>query len=148
MKVLPSFNLTGLLLNYGSYDLTMLPQVYNFKKPLVLNQKIKVEFLKAFLPGMTTDQMKHPSVSPYYEDLGPFRGRLPKALFICGTEDPLLDDSVNMCTKWMISGGEAILKIYPGACHGFLGFPPDALAETQKALQDMKTYIQDCMAKV
>jgi acetyl esterase/lipase len=148
MKVLPRLSLTGLLLHFGCYDLTVLPQVYNFKKHLVLDQKINQEFLKAFLPGMTTEQKKHPSVSPYYEDLVPFRGKLPSALFICGTEDPLLDDSVSMCTKWMISGGDAILKIYPGACHGFIGFHPDALPETGKALEDMKTYIQDCMAKV
>jgi acetyl esterase/lipase len=106
------------------------------------------EFGNAFLPGMTLDQKKDPAISPFYEDLEPFRGRLPSALFTCGTEDPLLDDSIAMATKWMIVGGDGIIKIYPGACHGFIGFSADLLAEAGKALEDTKTYIQQCMAMV
>jgi acetyl esterase/lipase len=124
----------------------MLPQARNFSKALILNNKILEEFFKAFLPGMTLEEKKDPAVSPYYEDLAPFRGKLSSALFTCGTEDPLLDDSIAMATKWMVSGGESILKIYPGACHGFIGFSPDMLAEAGKALEDTKTYIKQCMA--
>lgn len=104
------------------------------------------EFEKAFLPGMNLAQTKDASVSPYYEDLTPYRGKLPSAFFTCGTEDPLLDDSIAMATKWMVSGGEAIIKIYPGACHGFIGFAPDVLEEAGKALEDTKSYIKQCMA--
>ena len=123
----------------------MLPMARNFNKTLILNHKIMGEFLKAFLPGMTPEEKKDPLISPYYEDLSPFRGRLPSALFTCGTEDPLLDDSIAMATKWMVSGGEAIIKIYPGACHGFIGFAPDVLEEAGKALEDTKSYIKQCM---
>jgi hypothetical protein len=35
------------------------------------------------------------------------------------------------------------MKIYPGACHGFIGSPPDALSEAGKTLKDTKTYIQE-----
>lgn len=48
--------------------------------------------------------------------------QLPPALFSCGTLDPLLDDSVMMSAKWAMSGAESILKIYPGAPHGFTFF--------------------------
>lgn len=123
----------------------MLPMARNFNRTLILNKKIMGEFLKAFLPGMTPEEKKDPLISPYYEDLSPFRGRLPSALFTCGTEDPLLDDSIAMATKWMVSGGEAIIKIYPGACHGFIGFAPDVLEEAGKALEDTKSYIKQCM---
>ena len=53
---------------------------------------------------------------------------LPTALFICGTEDCFLDDSVMMGVKWQMSGVQAIVKIFPGFVHAFLGFA-DAGAE-------------------
>jgi acetyl esterase/lipase len=108
------------------------------------------KFIQAFLPHLSLDSSsaKDPAISPYYKDLEPFRGKLPSALFTCGTDDPLLDDSVNMGTKWMVFGGEAVVKIYPGAAHGFIGFPPSVLEEAGRAVEDTKTYIRGCMAKV
>lgn len=47
-----------------------------------------------------------------------------------------------MSVKWMIHGGEAIVKVYPGACHGFIGFGA-ALKEAGEALGDAKTFIQE-----
>jgi len=71
---------------------------------------------------MTFEEKQDPKVSPFYENLEDLRGRLPHALFLCGTEDPLLDDTIYMSMKWMCAGGEAIVKIYPGAPHGFILF--------------------------
>ena len=105
-------------------------------------------FADSFLPGTDLEQRKNASISPYYEDLEKFRGKLPSALFTCGTEDPLLDDSVAMGTKWLIGGGKAIVKIYPGAPHGFIAFSPSMLKESGEALDDTKTYIQDCLARL
>jgi hypothetical protein len=51
-----------------------------------------------------------------------------------------------MATKWMMSGGEAIIKIYPGACHGFISFAPDVLEEAGRALGDTEAFIRMCMA--
>ena len=51
-------------------------------------------------------------ISPFFADLT--KMKLPPALFTCGTQDCLLDDSVMMSAKWLMSGAEAILKIYPG----------------------------------
>lgn len=51
-------------------------------------------------------------ISPFFANL--MKMKLPPAIFTCGTLDPLLDDSVCMSAKWMMSGAEAVLKIYPG----------------------------------
>jgi len=67
---------------------------------------------------MTEEEKRHPSVSPLYADLEPLRGKLPPALFTCGTEDCLLDDTMFMSTKWLMAGGEAFVKFIPGAPHG------------------------------
>jgi len=143
----PTLKLSGLLLHFGSYDLCNgFPSCVNFSRPLVLNRDIISHFVNAFLPNMTLEQKIHPSVSPYYENIEKYRGRLPPALFTCGTEDPFLDDSVVMATKWLMAGGYAILKIYPGAPHGFIGFS-DMLDEAGQALEDTKAFIQEQLEK-
>ncbi|KAM0176291.1 hypothetical protein ACHAPF_004941 [Botrytis cinerea] len=148
LKPFPDFNLSGLILHCGIYDLTMLPQCRNFLRPnLILDHNLMRKFVDAFLPDMSDEQKKHPLVSPYYEDLEIFRGRLPSALFTCGTEDPLLDDSVTMATKWMMVGGEAVVKIYTGAPHAFINLK-DQLKEAIDAQEDTKTWIKDCMANL
>lgn len=97
---------------------------------------------------MSVEEKKSPAISPFYEDLAPFRGRLPSALFTCGTEDPLLDDSVLMGTRWMMAGGVAFVKIYTGAPHAFVGFPVEMLKESGVCLADTGTYIVDLMSGV
>ncbi|KAI1427354.1 acetyl esterase [Xylaria sp. FL1777] len=62
---------------------------------------------------------RNPLASPLFEDL---RGlaestpdkKLPPALFMVGTNDPVLDDTLLMGVKWLASGSEAIVKIFPG----------------------------------
>jgi acetyl esterase/lipase len=54
---------------------------------------------------------------------------LPPAIFLCGTEDPLLDDTLLMGIKWQMTGSQAIVKIYPGAPHGFIAFAGVPIAE-------------------
>lgn len=134
LKQKPSFNLSGVVLNFGAFDLSFLPQVQHYKTPhvLILDRETLVHFGDATCPGLSVDQRRDPSISPFYEDL---RGlKLPPALFTCGTEDCLLDDSVMMATKWQMSGGEGILKIFPGAPHGFILFPPDASESAKEGL--------------
>ncbi|CAG8027302.1 unnamed protein product [Penicillium nalgiovense] len=124
----PSYKLSGIVLPYGLFDLTLgLPTVAASTKPLMINLAVLERFNDAYVPGMSTVERKIPSVSPLYEDLrelvaasGP---SLPPALFLCGTDDPLLDDTILMSSKWSIAGGEVIVKIYPGATHGFTAFP-------------------------
>jgi acetyl esterase/lipase len=61
---------------------------------------------------MTQEQKRDPKISPLYANMSKLK--LPPALFNCGTLDPLLDDTVMMSTKWMMSGAESILRIFPG----------------------------------
>ena len=67
---------------------------------------------------------------------------LPRALFTIGTEDPLLDDSVLMCAKWLMAGGEGILKVYSGAAHGFSTFDPKALASAGEVKEDIAAFLK------
>ncbi|KAH6701997.1 Alpha/Beta hydrolase protein [Leptodontidium sp. MPI-SDFR-AT-0119] len=144
LKTHPEFTLSGgLLLHFGCYDLSGLPNTKHFTRNLILNGEVIEHFVKAFVPTHTPDQRKEAAVSPYYEDFSPFRGKLPSALFTIGTEDPLLDDTVTMSVKWMMFGGEAIVKVFPGGCHGFISFPPSALKEAGEAMGDTKTFIEE-----
>ncbi|KAK2742317.1 hypothetical protein FQN57_005405 [Myotisia sp. PD_48] len=119
------YQLKALILNYGVFDLTKLPTVFTFQPELklVLGQEGMTRFIDAFLPDPKTDR-KDPSISPLYFDFASLQGRqLPPALFVCGTADPLLDDTMFMTVKWQMVGGEALAKIVPGAAHGFTMFP-------------------------
>jgi acetyl esterase/lipase len=120
-----NFNFKGLLLHFGAFSMIWMPQVYNYQKSvvLVLDRDLMDHYIEVFLPGMSDEEKRHPSVSPLYADLEKLRGRLPPALFTCGTEDPLLDDTMFMSTKYLMAGGEAVVTIVPGAPHGYIGFP-------------------------
>jgi acetyl esterase/lipase len=102
-------------------------------------------FIETFLPNTSLQERKDPAISPFYEDLERKRGMLPSVLFTVGTEDCLMDDTVMMGTKWLMAGGEAVIKIYPGACHGFIVFDPDVLAPAKAVRDDSAMYIREIM---
>ena len=114
----PQFKLSGVVLNFGVYDLSFLPQARNFHKPLFLSPKLMQQFVNAFLPGMSPEERRDPSISPFFRDLNGMK--LPPALFTVGTEDCLLDDSIMMALKWQMTGAETITKIFNGAPHGYV----------------------------
>ncbi|KAK5166314.1 uncharacterized protein LTR77_008575 [Saxophila tyrrhenica] len=142
-KSRPKFAFKGLVLNYGVYDLSgLLPQAYNFKLPLVLDFEIMSKFIEAYAAGKSIEERRDPDISPFFADLASLRGKLPPALFTVGGQDLLLDDTVMMATKWMMSGNEGIMKIYPGAPHGFTLFLPSVKTETVKeAMDDIETFV-------
>lgn len=121
-------------------------------------------YIAAYLPSTSEADRRHPDISPFYANLRELK--CPPAIFTCGTLDPLLDDSVLMATKWTMSGADAVLKLYPGklgisndlqpqyfrlanryghlgAAHGFVFFPVGGTPETQKALDDIKAFVQE-----
>ena len=118
-----------------------------YTKPLILNSDIMAHFITAFLSTSSLSP-KYPSISPYYEDLAPFYGKLPPALFTCGTDDPLLDDTLSMGVKWNVSGGNGVIKIYPGAAHGFIGFAREQMGIAGEAMDDTVEFIKDCLERV
>ncbi|GMG33069.1 unnamed protein product [Aspergillus oryzae] len=117
----------GLVASYGIYDLTYLPSVRNYCRRLVLSNGDTPRFIDTALPKdvFPLDVRKQPHLSPLYADL---KG-LPPALFLVGSEDPLLDDSVFLATKWGMAENETSLKIIPAAFHGFTLFSIGEMAD-------------------
>ncbi|KAL2350329.1 Alpha/Beta hydrolase protein [Cryomyces antarcticus] len=138
----PKFAFKGLVLNFGAYDCSgFLPQAHHFDRLLVLDGEIMAKYMEAYLPGKSLEERRDPKISPFYKDL---RGlKLPPALFTCGTEDCLLDDTMMMATKWQMNGAEGIVRIYPGAPHGFVFFPPGGCEGTEEALEDIRVFLTE-----
>jgi acetyl esterase/lipase len=141
LSALPSFAFKGLLLHFGCYDMsTFLPMVLHHETHLVIDHDVMSAYIDALLPGTSEKERRDPEISPFYADL---RGKkLPPALFTCGSEDPLLDDSVLMGAKWQMWGNEAVVKIYNGAPHGFIGFAPGTIKAVQEGLDDMGAFVE------
>ena len=141
-KKYSSFKLKGLLLNFGAYDLSFTPSNWTFNPSpvLVLDRDLMEHYLDVYCPNTTAAQRKDPAMSPLYADLAKLS--LPPALFTCGTSDPLLDDTIFMSTRWMMAGGEAVVKIYPGAPHGYIMFPPDVLTTAKEGLEETRLFVE------
>jgi acetyl esterase/lipase len=140
LDTMPAFAFKGLLLHFGCFDMsTFLPHVLHHETHLVIDHDVMSSYIKALLPNTTEEQRRHPSISPFYADL---RGKkLPPALFTCGSEDPLLDDTVMMGAKWSMWGNEAVIKVYNGAPHGFIGFAPGTIKAVQEGLDDIGAFV-------
>ena len=125
---------------------TFLPQALQFQTPLVLTGKIMEKYIEVMWPNTTAEQRTDPSISPLYENLREIAkkgsaGELPPALFTCGTEDPLLDDSIVMSCKWQMAGADGPLKIYPGAPHGFCLFDTKASEASAQWRSDVTEFM-------
>lgn len=139
-----SFGFKGLILHFGAYDLTNTPNGYTFNPPetLVLDRDLMDHYYDAFLPGTSMAQRKHPSISPLYADLQKLRGRLPPALYTCGTSDPLLDDTVFMSARYQAAGAKTEVLIVPGGCHGYCMYPKDTKgAQADVAMKRVADFI-------
>jgi len=119
---------------------SFLPHVLHHESSLVIDYDVMKSYIDALLPNTTEAERRDPSISPFWQDL---RGmKLPPALFTCGSEDPLLDDSVLMGAKWGMWGAESVVKIYRGAPHGFIGFPPGTIKAVQEVLDDTEAFVR------
>lgn len=145
------FPLKGLLIYYGCMDMSLLPSFYinnnDFSfdtcKRCIVGYSFLVDLDHAvfwqfqsqdlFVPDET--KRKDPAVSPLYFDFGklPADVRLPPAMFLCGTRDFFVDDTMLMYTRWLTAGGEAYLHLVPGAYHAFYELPLDAFEGLQEA---------------
>ncbi|KAL8995312.1 MAG: hypothetical protein Q9169_004916 [Polycauliona sp. 2 TL-2023] len=142
----PSFKFSGLVLNYGLFDLSFLPSVHNSNQheSMILNKESLDHMIAAYCPGMSLQELRHPSVSPFYHDLKGLD--LPPAIFTVGTEDCLLDDTVMMSARWQMYGGQAVVRIFPGAPHGFTLLPQDKCPEAKEGVEVGCAFIRE-MAK-
>jgi acetyl esterase len=120
---------------FGCYDLTMTPSQRQWgDRYLVLSGPIIRWFAEQFLAGAdpTGEAVRSPEVSPLYADLT----GLPRAQFVVGTLDPLLDDSLFMAARWEAAGNESRLLVYPEAVHGFIAYPIQVADQANQARID------------
>lgn len=128
----------AVVLVYGWYDLSELPFLKQWgKKRLVESSDDLRWFRSQYLGPDFHGDLKDPKISPLYANLA----GLPPALFVIGTEDALLDDSLFMHARWIASGNESTLKVYPGAAHGMGHFGPHQhTAQGEQVLQDIEAF--------
>lgn len=108
------------VLRYGCFDLSMTPSQRLWgDRNLVLSEPITRWFADQFLPGLDSEQRRHPDISPLFARLRD----LPPAIFTVGTLDPLLDDTLFMEARWRAAGQATELQVWPQAPHGFLSLP-------------------------
>jgi acetyl esterase/lipase len=105
---------------FGGFDMNGTPSRHAWgDRELVLSGPSMDWFADCFLPGTTFAERRDPDISPLYGDLRD----MPAALFTCGTNDPLLDDSLFMDARWRAAGNESRLSLYDEGVHGFTAFP-------------------------
>ncbi|MEA2682338.1 MAG: hypothetical protein QOK05_666 [Chloroflexota bacterium] len=99
----------------------------------------ELEFVRdCFVPDRTTDERRHPSISPLYADLH----GLPPALFTVGASDHVFDDSVFMASRWSASGSQAELSAFPDCPHGFIILPTEL---GRRGRDRIDTFISDIL---
>jgi hypothetical protein len=69
------------------------------------------------------------------------KGDLPSAPFTCGTEDPMLEDSGVVTTKWLMAGSQAALRMCPGAPYGFIWFHEKLPKRAGDGLPDLEQHL-------
>lgn len=119
--------LRGAVLFYGAYDLSGSASVRAAtRETLVLDGPAMTSGIARLLPGRSEEARRAPAVSPLFADLS----RLPPALFLVGTIDPLIDDSRLMAERWQAMSGNARLIVVPDSPHAFNRFPTRVAAAT------------------
>ncbi len=114
---LPPATFGAALFGYGVFDVGKTPSVRRWgDRDLILSGPLIDWFADQAFPGADVSDA---SVSPLYADLT----GMPRARFVVGTLDPLLDDSLFMAARWGAAGNEVDLAVYPGAVHAFDYFP-------------------------
>ncbi len=129
-------HIRGAVFNYGCFDMRMTASMKNWgPRPLILSTPTVEWFIQNFDPkGAVRDD---PIASPILADLS----GMPPALFQIGTEDPLMDDSLQMAARWAGAGLDARLAVHPAGVHAFdmfvLAIARDAHAATHAFLAEV-----------
>lgn len=102
---------SGAELRYGLYDARLTPSVRAKPDDYLGSTSLRWMTTNVFADACLDD----PDVSPLLASLYD----MPPALFVCGTEDTLIDDTLFMWARWRAAGNDALLGIYPGGVHAF-----------------------------
>lgn len=116
--------IAALVLSFGQYDLSGTPSLKNYSARVLVTREDAYKYAETYTKDVT--DLKNPKVSPLYE---PDLSKLPPALFLVGTADIMLDDSVFMAARWDLAGNRASLKVVAEAAHGFTWFPLGEVSE-------------------
>ncbi|WP_157982082.1 alpha/beta hydrolase [Oceanicella sp. SM1341] len=127
----------GAVFNYGCFDMRMTASMANWgARKLVLSTPTVAWFIDNVMPEAAT--RAGPVASPLLADLS----GMPPALFQVGTNDPLMDDTLQLAARWAGAGIETGLAVYPGGVHAFDAFDLD-IARAFRARQI--GFINDCL---
>lgn len=122
---------------FGFFDLALTPGAAQFGEERSVPRTADLRgMVDAFLAQ--NHDRRAPEVSPLYAELS---GLCP-ALFIVGTDDALLEDTLFMHVRWLAAQNHSELRVYPGAPHNFVAMPCRAAADAhQKAV----AFIRRCL---
>lgn len=126
--------IAAVLPSYAIFDLTYCPSLLRHGRGAVLSQHGMKQFIEATYSHIPILERKDPKISSLYADLK----NMPPALFLCGTEDPLVDDSVFMATRWSQAGNQTEICLIPGAWHAFTIIPSGEI--TQEGLAEIISF--------
>jgi acetyl esterase/lipase len=108
----------------------------------LLNFKDCKNYLHNYLPHTDLEQQKMGAISPAYNNL---QGLAP-AIFIVGTQDALVDDTVLMSFRWQRAGNSAVVKFVAGAPHAFMEFDGSKVEVTALGWAAMTAFIRERLA--
>jgi len=132
--------LRGAVLFYGPYDLSCTPSVRTATADtLVLDGPAMTSGIAKLLPDRSEEQRRDPAFSPLYGNLA----GMPSALLLCGTIDPLIDDTRLMAKRWNAASGNARLIVVPDAPHAFNRLPTRIASRTNAFV---RSWIDDRLA--
>jgi acetyl esterase/lipase len=155
LETRPDFQLAGAALMYGLYDWSLSPSVRTFTAPLIMTTEHVEHYGDAYLGKMSLQERRDPAVSPIYHSILKYPGstletgtkagsvKLPPALFLSGTKDATLDDTVLMSFRYQVAGGDARVKFVEGAPHAFLLFPADRFEMVARGRAILMAFLQE-----
>ena len=95
-------------------DLGLTPSGISSQSNLILSRTDLEKFIAAWTLGQI--DVRIATISPLYEtDFG----MLPPTVFIVGSRDRLLDDTIMAATKFHRAGNETEVIVFPDEYHGF-----------------------------
>ena len=103
----------GALLISGWYDLRLTPSARGWEgRHLDYTLDLLKKAIRWYVPD---GELTNPDVSPLFLSLD----KMPPALFMVGSDDGLLDDTLFFEARWRIAGNDTELLVIPGGSHSF-----------------------------
>lgn len=124
----------GVSFHYGTFDLLRATPGGQEQLPF-LDETLIRWFAQQYA---TPAQWREPGVSPLFDH---WQG-MPRALFLAGSADPVMDDSRRLHARWLEAGSQAQLALLPGGLHGMLELRTPLTAAARRVVS---SFITDCL---